>query len=81
MFETRADEPAYAQIPDATHPETNRYGKPIETVPEGHELRGQSLKINGDASIGEPDRRRRAGITDIQAGDARGRYRCSIGRG
>ena len=50
-------------MPDVDHPQTNRYGKSIETVPEGHELRGQSLNINGDASIGEnPNRYKQHGF-------------------
>jgi len=50
-------------VSDVEHPQKNRYGKPIETVPEGHELRGQSLNINGDASIGEnPNRYKQHGF-------------------
>lgn len=63
MFEPRPQEPAYAFIPDAPHPETNRYGKPIETVPEGHALRGASLNINGDSSVGtNPNRYKQHGF-------------------
>ena len=63
MFQTRTDEPAYAQISDVSHPETNRYGIPIETVPEGHELRGHTLNINGDAGIGDnPNRYKQHGF-------------------
>jgi hypothetical protein len=40
VFEPRPKEPAYAFVPDAEAPAVNRYGKSIETVPEGHELRG-----------------------------------------
>ena len=49
----RPKEQSYAFVPDVDHPVTNRYGKSIETVPEGHELRGHSLNINGDKAIGD----------------------------
>jgi DMSO reductase iron-sulfur subunit len=59
----RPNEQSYAFVPDVEHPETNRYGKAIETVPEGHELRGQSLNINGDTSIGDnPNRYKQHGF-------------------
>jgi DMSO reductase iron-sulfur subunit len=59
----RSNEQSYAFVADAEHPQTNRYGKAIETVPEGHELRGQSLNINGDASIGDnPNRYKQHGF-------------------
>lgn len=59
----RPKEQSYAFIPDVGHPEKNRYGKSIETVPEGHELRGQSLNINGDVSIGKnPNRYKQHGF-------------------
>ena len=51
MFEPRPNEPDYAFVPQVDHPAINRYGAHIETVPEGHELRGQSLNINGDSSV------------------------------
>ena len=63
MFEPRPEEPAYAFVPQVEHPQTNRYGKPIETVPEGHELRGQSLNINGDSSVSDnPNRYKQHGF-------------------
>jgi len=44
-------------------PGHDRYGKPIETVPQGHPLRGQSLNINGDPAIGaNPDRYKQHGF-------------------
>ena len=59
----RPKEQSYAFVPVTDHPETNRYGKSIETVPDGHELRGQSLNINGDFSIGEnPNRYKQHGF-------------------
>lgn len=59
----RPKEQPYAFVPNVEHPETNRYGKAIETVPSGHELRDQSLNINGDAGIGEnPNRYKQHGF-------------------
>jgi len=63
MFEPRPKEPAYAFVPQVEHPETNCYGTSIETVPEGHELRGQSLNINGDDSVPDnPNRYKQHGF-------------------
>ncbi len=63
MFEPRPNEPAYAFVPQVDHPVTNHYGTPIETVPVGHELRGQSLNINGDNGISDnPDRYKQHGF-------------------
>ncbi|HEY5602507.1 MAG TPA: DmsC/YnfH family molybdoenzyme membrane anchor subunit [Gammaproteobacteria bacterium] len=63
MFKPRPKEPAYAYVPDAPHPTTNRYGQPIETVPEDDVLRGQSLRINGDPAIAEnPNRYKQHGF-------------------
>ncbi len=64
MFKyTRPNEQSYAFVPDGEHPQTNRYGQSIETVPDGHELRGQSLNINGDTSIGDnPNRYKQHGF-------------------
>ena len=63
MFKPRPKEQDYAFVPDVDHPETSRYGQSIETVPEGHELPGQSLNINGDESIGEnPNRYKQHGF-------------------
>jgi DMSO reductase iron-sulfur subunit len=63
MFEPRPKEPAYAFLPQAEHPEANRYGTPIETVPAGHGLRGKSLNINDDDTVGEnPNRYKQHGF-------------------
>jgi len=63
MFEPRPKEPDYAWLPDASHPATNRYGMPIETVPAGDALRGQSLNINGDGAVGDnPNRYKQHGF-------------------
>ncbi|MEK6770667.1 MAG: DmsC/YnfH family molybdoenzyme membrane anchor subunit [Pseudomonadota bacterium] len=63
MFEPRPKEQAYAFVPDSTHPEKNRYGLPIETVPKGDARRGQSLNINGDPAIStNPNRYKQHGF-------------------
>ena len=63
MFEQRPKEQDYAYVPQVDHPEVNRYGTPIETVPEGHELRGHSLNINGDDAIPDnPNRYKQHGF-------------------
>ncbi len=64
MFKyARPKEQSYAFVPDVEHPETNGYGQSIETVPEDHELRGHSLNINGDTSVGEnPNRYKQHGF-------------------
>jgi DMSO reductase iron-sulfur subunit len=64
MFKyTRPKEQSYAFVPDAGHPPTNRYGKAIETVPKGHELRDRSLNINGDVGLSKnPNRYKQHGF-------------------
>ncbi len=59
----RPKEQAYAFLRDVEHPEKNRYGTSIETVPEDSPLRGQSLNINGDKRIGDnPNRYKQHGF-------------------
>jgi DMSO reductase iron-sulfur subunit len=63
MFEQRPKEQNYAFVPQVDHPGVNRYGAPVETVPEGHELRGQSLNINGDNAVPDnPNRYKQHGF-------------------
>ena len=64
MFKySRPKEQSYAFLSDVEHPEKNRYGQSIETVPKDSELRGQSLNINGDSSVGEnPNRYKQHGF-------------------
>ncbi len=63
MFPIRPNEPEYAKLKDPVSLEHNRYGKSIETVPADHELRGQSLRINGDEAIGpNPNRYKQHGF-------------------
>lgn len=49
MFPIRPNEPDYALLKDPSSQTLNRYGTPIETVPEGHTLRRQDFVINGEA--------------------------------
>ena len=63
MFQPRPEERPYAWLPDAAHPQTNRYGKPIELVDADHPLAGKSLRINGDHGIGDnPNRYKQHGF-------------------
>jgi len=63
MFEPRPKEQKYAWVPQVEHPEENRYGKSIETVPEGDALRGESLRINGDDDVSDnPNRYKQHGF-------------------
>jgi NAD-dependent dihydropyrimidine dehydrogenase PreA subunit len=63
MFKPRPKEPSYAFVPNVAHPEVNRYGRPIETVPEGDALCLKSLNINGDPGIAEsPNRYKQHGF-------------------
>jgi DMSO reductase iron-sulfur subunit len=49
MFQARPNEPDYALLNDPASQSVNRYGTPIETVPESHALRQQDFVINGEA--------------------------------
>lgn len=63
MYQRRENEPEYALLSDRASQSHNRYGHPIETVPEGHNLRDISLNINGDSGIGEnPNRYKQHGF-------------------
>jgi DMSO reductase iron-sulfur subunit len=63
MFQIRPEERPYAFVPDAVHPETNRYGKPIELVDAANPLAGKSLRINGDHGISDnPNRYKQHGF-------------------
>ncbi len=63
MFQIQPKEQRYAFVPRAEHPALNRYGQPVETVPQGHPLRGKTLNINGDTSVSEnPDRYKQHGF-------------------
>lgn len=59
----RPKEQSYAFLRDVDHPQKNRYGKSIETVPVDSELRGRSLNINGDSRVGDnPNRYKQHGF-------------------
>ena len=61
MIPLRADEPDYAKLADANAETLNRYGNPIQLLPDGDN--GLSLRINGDAGIGDnPNRTRQHGF-------------------
>jgi DMSO reductase iron-sulfur subunit len=48
MYQRRENEPDYACLRGEAGKSHNQWGTPIETVPEGHSERGQSLRINAD---------------------------------
>ena len=59
----REHEPSYALLSDPQAKALNRYGRPIEVVPEGHSLRGQDLNINEQPAPGDnPNRYRQHGF-------------------
>ena len=63
MLDVRKHEPDDAFLDDHASHEKNRYGQPIETVPEGDALRGQGLEINGEIAEGtSPNRYRQHGF-------------------
>ncbi|MCW9014318.1 MAG: dimethyl sulfoxide reductase anchor subunit [Gammaproteobacteria bacterium] len=63
MFEIRNGEREYAFLNDKTNQQQNRYGKDIQLVDENNPLKGKSLNINGDASIGDnPNRYKQHGF-------------------
>lgn len=51
MIPLRDDEPDYAKLARAGAQAANRWGNPIQLLPDGD--RGVSLRINGDAGIGD----------------------------
>ena len=63
MFQIRPEERPYAFVPDAAHPQQNRYGKSIELVTADDPLAGKSLRINGDTGISDnPNRYKQHGF-------------------
>jgi len=61
MFPVREDEPGYAKLPAAGNNKDNRYGDPIQLLPDGDN--GVSLRINDDPEIGtNPNRTRQHGF-------------------
>ncbi|MCF6337749.1 MAG: dimethyl sulfoxide reductase anchor subunit [Gammaproteobacteria bacterium] len=63
MFQVREDEPKYAFLSDPDAHEKNAHGKFIELVEKSSALRGQSLYINNDESVGDnPNRYKQHGF-------------------
>ena len=63
MIDVRENEPKYALLRKEPSKEYNQYGKSIETVPVGDDLREESLKINHEPEISEnPDRYKQHGF-------------------
>lgn len=63
MFKVRENEPDYALLNDPTSQTVNRYGKSIETVPEGDKRRNQTLNINQGGEVGNnPNRYKQHGF-------------------
>jgi DMSO reductase iron-sulfur subunit len=63
IFPVRDDEPAYAYLWDKDARVTNRYGNLIELVAADSELRGDSLRINGNPEVGgNPNRYQQHGF-------------------
>ncbi len=63
MFAKRDNEPAYALLSDTDSNEINRYGKPIETVPDDNPLRVQAFVINDEPQAAQnPNRYKQHGF-------------------
>ena len=74
MIPLRADEPDYAKLEDATAQTLNRYGNPIQLLPDGDN--GVSLRINGDAGIGDNPNRTRQHAFHFTADNCIGCHAC-----
>lgn len=74
MIPLREDEPDYAKLADATAETLNRYGNPIQLLPDGDN--GVSLKINGDAGIGDNPNRTRQHAFHFTADNCIGCHAC-----
>ena len=74
MIPLRADEPDYAKLADAGAQAVNRYGNPIQLLPDGDN--GVSLRINGDAGIGESANRTRQHAFHFTADNCIGCHAC-----
>ena len=70
----RLDEPDYAKLADATSQTLNRYGNPIQLLPDGDN--GVSLRINGDAGIGDNPNRTRQHAFHFTADNCIGCHAC-----
>ena len=74
MIPLRADEPDYAKLADAGAQAVNRYGNPIQLLPDGDN--GVSLNINGDAGIGDNANRTRQHAFHFTADNCIGCHAC-----
>ena len=74
MIPLRIDEPDYAKLADANAQALNRYGKPIQLLPDGD--KGLSLHINGDAGIGDNPNRTRQHAFHFTADNCIGCHAC-----
>ena len=74
MIPLRTDEPDYAKLADANARTLNRYGNPIQLLPDGE--RGVSLHINGDAGIGDNPNRTRQHAFHFTADNCIGCHAC-----
>ena len=74
MIPLRLDEPDYAKLADATSQTLNRYGNPIQLLPDGDQ--GVSLHINGDAGIGDNPNRTRQHAFHFTADNCIGCHAC-----
>ena len=74
MIPLRSDEPDYAKLKDATAQTLNRYGNPIQLLPDGDN--GVSLRINGDAGIGDNPNRTRQHAFHFTADNCIGCHAC-----
>ena len=74
MIPLRTDEPDYAKLADANTQTLNRYGNPIQLLPDGDN--GVSLNINGDAGIGDNPNRTRQHAFHFTADNCIGCHAC-----
>ena len=74
MIPPRVDEPDYAKLADATAQTLNRYGNPIQLLPDGDN--GVSLRINGDDGIGDNPNRTRQHAFHFTADNCIGCHAC-----
>ena len=74
MIPLRNDEPDYAKLAERTAETLNRYGNPIQLLPDGDN--GTSLVINGDAGIGDNPNRTRQHAFHFTADNCIGCHAC-----
>jgi len=74
VIPVRGDEPDYAKLADASARVLNRYGNPIQLLPDGDN--GTSLNVNGDAGIGDNPNRTRQHAFHFTADNCIGCHAC-----